>query len=84
MLLNLANQLGQVLLTSDLDFGELVFRQRLIATGIVLLRLHDPSIPVRLRAQAAHWPAIESQALGHFVVVTKKKIRVRRLAPRVP
>jgi predicted nuclease of predicted toxin-antitoxin system len=84
LLLNLANQHSRVLLTADLDFGELVFRQRLIATGIILLRLHDPSIPARLRALAAHWPAVESHALGQFVVVSKKKVRVRRLTPRVP
>jgi predicted nuclease of predicted toxin-antitoxin system len=37
--LNLANNEGAILLTSDKDFGELVFRLRRIAAGVVLIRL---------------------------------------------
>jgi predicted nuclease of predicted toxin-antitoxin system len=34
-----ANQQAVLLLTADKDFGEMGFRQRLLATGVVLLRL---------------------------------------------
>jgi len=34
-----ANLRGAILLTADKDFGELVFRQRLVHNGIILLRL---------------------------------------------
>ena len=34
-----ANARSAVLLTADKDFGELVFRQRLVHSGVVLLRL---------------------------------------------
>lgn len=37
--LNLANNEGAILLTSDKDFGELVFRLCRIAAGVVLIRL---------------------------------------------
>ena len=37
--LNLANQEAALLLTSDKDFGEMVFRQRLHMHGVVLIRL---------------------------------------------
>ncbi len=37
--LNIANQKGMILLTSDKDFGELVFRHDRITQGIVLIRL---------------------------------------------
>jgi len=37
VVLDLANQEGALLLTSDKDFGELVFRLRRIASGVVLL-----------------------------------------------
>lgn len=37
--LNLANNESAILLTSDKDFGELVFRLRRIAAGVVLIRL---------------------------------------------
>ena len=83
LLLAIANQDGRVLITSDLDFGELVFRQRLVVTGIILLRLHEPSIHDRLQLFVAHWPAVEQHAIGHFVVISKKKVRIRPLA-RMP
>jgi predicted nuclease of predicted toxin-antitoxin system len=34
-----SRELGAILLTADKDFGELVFRQGLLHSGIVLLRL---------------------------------------------
>jgi predicted nuclease of predicted toxin-antitoxin system len=34
-----ANQRGALLVTLDTDFGELVFRQRLVHGGVVLVRL---------------------------------------------
>ena len=37
--LKLANNEDAILLTSDKDFGELVFRLRRIAAGVVLIRL---------------------------------------------
>jgi predicted nuclease of predicted toxin-antitoxin system len=37
--LDLANREGALLLTADKDFGELVFRQHLLAPGVVLIRL---------------------------------------------
>jgi predicted nuclease of predicted toxin-antitoxin system len=42
--LTLANQRGAVLLTADTDFGELVFRQHRLATGVVLIRLAGLSV----------------------------------------
>lgn len=39
IVLNLANQEEALLLTGDKDFGELVFRLRRIALGVVLIRL---------------------------------------------
>jgi predicted nuclease of predicted toxin-antitoxin system len=37
--LDLANRSGALLLTSDKDFGELVFRQGLVHAGVILYRL---------------------------------------------
>ena len=37
--LTMANQRQALLLTADKDFGELVFRQRYVATGVLLMRL---------------------------------------------
>ena len=37
--LEIANERGALLLTSDKDFGELVYRQERLTSGVILLRL---------------------------------------------
>lgn len=49
-LLAIARQDQRVLITDDKDFGELVFHQRLATGGIVLIRLHSPSVKDRLKS----------------------------------
>jgi predicted nuclease of predicted toxin-antitoxin system len=51
--LNLANHEQAVLLTADKDFGELVYRQHLVNTGVVLLRLAGS--PPAGKAQLVAW-----------------------------
>ena len=67
-----------VLLTADKDFGELVFRQRLLHTGVVLLRL--AGIPPARKAQfvATAINAYSADFGSAFSVVTDKAIRIRR------
>lgn len=70
---------GQVLLTSDRDFGELVFRHGLRPTGLVYLRLRAES-PTELLAQFQRaWLAVAERVVGAFVVITPGPIRVRPL-----
>src|SRR5258708_5243139 len=42
--LTLANTENRVLITLDKDFGELVFKERLVHSGVILLRLKDESV----------------------------------------
>jgi predicted nuclease of predicted toxin-antitoxin system len=69
----------RVVLTNDLDFGELVYHQRLRAEGILLLRLQAPSLNEKVALFRANWPLIEGKIAGHFVVVTNRRIRLRPL-----
>lgn len=43
-ILELANTQGRILITLDKDFGDLVFKEKLIHTGVILLRLKDESV----------------------------------------
>jgi len=77
--LDLANQEAALLLTADKDFGELVFRQRRLAPGIVLIRLAGltPTSKAEVVASAINEHASElSQA---FAVITPRAIRIRRM-----
>jgi hypothetical protein len=68
-------------LTADKDFGELVFREKLNSHGIVLLRLSDVTAIDALSRLQDVWAAIEPNLIGHFVVVTMRKTRIRDLPP---
>jgi len=70
----------RVLLTSDKDFGELVFRDGLSSYGVVLLRLDDLTVAEALTRLQSVWSIVEANPTGQFIVVTEKKVRVRSLA----
>ncbi len=68
---------GSVLLTQDKDFGFLVFYQRRVSGGVVLLRL--AGIPVDTKA-ALLLEVIQEYGADlpeHFTVVTQERIRIR-------
>ncbi len=65
----------RVILTSDRDFGELVFRLGLPAQGVILLRIDVPSETERLNVITRFWPDIEKSVTGYFVTVTAKRVR---------
>lgn len=79
ILLAQARAENRVILTNDLDFGELVFRLGLASVGILLLRYRVGS-PVELVAFfESHWPELEHRVHGNFVVATNTKLRIRPL-----
>jgi predicted nuclease of predicted toxin-antitoxin system len=66
-----------VLLTADKDFGELVFRQRLLHSGVVLIRL--AGLPTEMKAElvvAAFNNHKQKLHLG-FAVVSRQAVRLR-------
>ncbi len=79
VLLHIAQQQERLLLTADLDFGELVYRERLISHGVILLRLEDWPLEERLARLHDVWARLEAHAIGHFVVITAERIRMRPL-----
>src|SRR6266478_3220435 len=60
---------GRLILTSDKDFGELVFRDNLNCHGLVLLRLDELSTAEGLARLQAVWSVIEANPSRHFIVV---------------
>lgn len=77
--LDLANQETLMLVTSDKDFGEMVFRQSRLGPGIILLRLAglSPALKAQLVASAINGFAIE-QFHQAFTVITPGMMRIRR------
>ena len=70
---------GRILLTEDKDFGELVYRLKKPAYGMILIRID-------VRERHRKWPRMEAliakhqdELPGHFVVVDNDKFRFRPL-----
>jgi predicted nuclease of predicted toxin-antitoxin system len=77
--LHRAEQSGRVIVTSDKDFGELIFRDRLNSHGIVLLRMQRLSLRERLARLTRVWSIVEANPKGKFIVITEGRMRVRGL-----
>lgn len=48
-ILDIANREDRIILTTDKDFGELVFKEKLAHCGVILLRLKDESVTNKKR-----------------------------------
>ena len=73
-----ANDRGALLLTADKDFGELVFRQRLVHSGVLLLRLAGLTNVTKAEIVAEVCRVRGAELLGAFSVVSPGQIRIRR------
>lgn len=68
---------SSILITSDKDFGDLVYRQRKTTAGVVLMRLPGLSAQLTARKVAAVVDRHEGQLLGSFVVIAAGSVRIR-------
>ncbi|MEW6572158.1 MAG: DUF5615 family PIN-like protein [Bacillota bacterium] len=77
--LELANGHNAALITADKDFGEIVFRQRRVSKGVILLRLAGLSQEKKaaLVAQAIETHLKELE--GSFGVITPGSLRIRKM-----
>ena len=73
-----ANAQRSLFLTSDKDFGELVFRQRRVHAGVVLLRLLGVSAPLKADLVAKALREHSDQMPGAFTVISPGMVRIRR------
>jgi predicted nuclease of predicted toxin-antitoxin system len=75
--LSLARQDQRIVVTNDLDFGELIFHQQLAHAGVILFRLAEQDITVK-----QHWLShvlhTYADQLDQFLVITRRGVRVRR------
>ena len=67
---------ARILITNDRDFGELVFRRQLPHCGVILFRLGNEAIPVKV-AWLDHVLAAFTDRLHEFIVVNDRGVRVR-------
>lgn len=80
-ILAMANKQRALLLTSDKDSGELVFRQGLISSGVVLIRLAGLSQRAKTDIVSAAIADHSHELPSSFAVIAPAGVRVRRQLP---
>lgn len=77
--LRMANDQHALLLTQDRDFGELVFRLRRAAHGVLLIRLHG-IVTADKAARVGSALGVHGETLvGRFSVLNRLSLRIRAL-----
>ncbi len=71
-----AERSSQIVVTSDKDFGELVYRRQHAFHGVVLIRCHPISDHIDWIIQVLSEHQVE--LAGAFVVIAPHKVRIRR------
>lgn len=77
-ILQQANNQTALLLTGDKDFGELVFRQKLVHGGVVLIRLLGISASLKADIVANAFRSRGNEMPGGFTVISPGMVRVRK------
>lgn len=67
----------QIVITSDKDFGELVFVHGIACPGVVLIRVALADEKDRVAHVRPLWPTVLSRLPGSFVTITASGIRAR-------
>ena len=80
MLMSIAVEEEQILITEDRDFGDLVFRDGAATRGVILLRLGDATPEEKLGRLRAFLANHESRLVGSFAVLSLGKDRIRSLS----
>ncbi len=73
-----SRQANAILLTADKDFGELVFRQRLLHSGILLIRFAGLTPGEKAELVAAIFDIYGEELRLGFAVLSKRALRLRR------
>lgn len=79
--LRVATAERRIVVTDDKGFGEMVVRRGLASSGVLLFRLSDPSVAVRVSRLSMIWPTISSRLAGSLTVVSDRGVRIRPLHP---
>ena len=66
---------NRILITTDKDFGEMVFRSQFPHRGVVLLRLQDERAANKIEVLGRLIASYGGQISGRFLVVTDSQVR---------
>ena len=70
-----AREKDWILITNDKDFGEKVYRDRILHAGVVLPRLEDERNQIKITAVSQLLSQYSHRLVNNFVVVTETQVR---------
>ena len=73
-----ATESNSLLLTTDKDFGELIFRQGRASSGILLFRLAGLAVETKAEVTSAALATHGHEMSGAFTVLAPGMVRIRR------
>ena len=73
-----------IIITSDKDFGEKVYREQWPHRGVILLRLEDERVASKIATLQRLLEKHQDQLAVTFVVVTESRVRFARLSAVSP
>jgi predicted nuclease of predicted toxin-antitoxin system len=71
---------NRILITSDKDFGEMIFKNKRQHCGVVLLRLIDEKPSNKINVLKSILANYNQNLFGNYVVVTEKTVRIIKLS----
>ena len=71
---------NRILITSDKDFGEMIFKNKKQHCGVLLLRLIDEKPSNKIHVLKDTLKNYSQDLFGNFVVVTEKTVRIIKLS----
>lgn len=71
----LANKEERIILTNDKDFGEIVFFQRKVVYGVILVRIKGQDVEEKIVRLGNLLARHSDKIINHFVIITKEKFR---------
>jgi predicted nuclease of predicted toxin-antitoxin system len=67
-----------ILMTADKDFGELVFRQRLVHSGVLLIRLAGLKPDLKAELVSTTFEQHSDELSAGFGVLSRRALRLRK------
>ena len=69
---------NRIIITNDKDFGEMIFRENKVHSGIILLRLKDERASNKIKVIERLMKQYSDQLANNFVVISETTIRIIR------
>jgi predicted nuclease of predicted toxin-antitoxin system len=78
-IIEVAQKEKRIIITSDKDFGYLVYITKITPIGVILFRIKEESPDIKLKTIKSILKLPKEKIQNHFIVVSEKSIRIRQL-----